>query len=120
MTESIAEVLGLAAVIPGGTVLILLFLSYGQLIHQLQNAHKALWIELGQPALFWGGSRGSLLRLIVWVSTRGYAMTQNIRTTTLGNRCRYVYLGMVAVALWILGIIILWSFVGRLMPVAHQ
>jgi hypothetical protein len=55
MTESIAEVLGLAAVIPGGTVLILLFLSYGQLIHQLQNAHKALWIELGQPALFWGG-----------------------------------------------------------------
>jgi hypothetical protein len=38
---------------------------------------------------------------------------QNTRTTTLGERCRLVYFGMIAVALWMVGIIVLGNFVFR-------
>jgi hypothetical protein len=70
MTESVAEILGLAAVIPGGVMLALFFVFYGQLIGHLRDAQRPRWIERGQPALWGGGSRGSLLRLMDWVSKR--------------------------------------------------
>ena len=113
MTESVAKVLGLAAIIPGGAMLALFFVFYGQLIGHLRDAQRPLWIELGQPALLGGGSRGSLLPLMGWVSKRRYLTAQNIRTTTLGQRCRLVYFGMIAAALWMAGIIILGNMVFR-------
>lgn len=113
MTESVAKVLGLAAIIPGGAVLALFLLFYGQLIGHLRNAERPLWIELGQPAILVRGSRGSLLRLMVWVSKRRYLTTNNIRTISLGERCRMVYIAMFAVALWMAGIIILGNVVFR-------
>jgi hypothetical protein len=113
MTESVAEILGLAAVIPGGVMLALFFVFYGQLIGHLRDAQRPRWIERGQPALWGGGSRGSLLRLMDWVSKRRYLMAQNVRTTTLGKRCRLVYFGMITVALWIAGIIVLGNVVFR-------
>jgi hypothetical protein len=113
MTESVAKVLGLAAIIPGGVMLALFLVFYGQLIGHLRDAQRPLWKELGEPALLGGGSRGSLLRLMDWVSKRRYLMAQNVRTTTLGQRCRLVYFGIIVVALWMAGIIILGNVVFR-------
>ena len=103
MTEALAEVLALAAIIPCGVILLLFFVFYGQLIVQLRDAHTSLWRELGQPTLM--GRRDSLLRLMVWVSKRGYLTAQNVRTSTLGERCRLIYLGMIAVVPWTAGIL---------------
>ena len=114
MTESAAKVLGLAAIIPCSVMLALFFVFYGQLISHLREVQKPIWLELGQPALLGGGSRGSLLRLMGWVSKRRYLTAQNTCTATLGKRCRLVYFGMIAVALWMAGIIILGNVVFRL------
>jgi hypothetical protein len=109
MSEDTAQVFGLACIIPAGIALILFVVCYAQLCSQLRLSHAILWEQLGRPYLGFGGNRVALGQLLAWVSNREFRATQNSKTNALGERCRYAYVVLKVVALWMVTLIIVWK-----------
>jgi hypothetical protein len=107
MSESPALFWSIATAVPAILIVGFYLLWFARLARRLQSAHPAVWIGLGRP-----GSSDLLkpwrsFRLLAWVSSQSYLRLRNQETIALGMMCRRVYFLMLAVAVWILAVMVI-------------
>ena len=106
MNEATARIISLAAFIPTIVILLIYLVLAAQLARRLRSLHVAEWQTLGRPAPLWNGGAFSTVRLASWIGSRGYLKLEDPHTIALGVQCRLAYLGMIAVAIWDLGVVV--------------
>jgi hypothetical protein len=113
MNETAAELLSLAGLIPALAVGALFTFYSGRLVGRLETTHRATWLELGSPSRFWLASPADWATLLPWLRHARYLTLGNDETSALGKTCRRIYFAMVAVAIWLACLVLLWKIAFR-------